>query len=442
MPRAFHKNDYRNAPFPRHVGFIMAIYGGVWWLITPVLILMFRILGKKDPAWLEFTGHHTMARPKGQVIWIHGASLGELRSALPLMQHLKENNPHVHLLITGCNSPAIDAIRPHVPKGSVVFLWPLDAPLFVKRFLDHWKPSAVCFLECELWPCLLNTLNKNNIPFFNINFFTDAKSLGHYKMLGSFFPSLLSRSSGIWMSCGDRVYDWGVENGLINPPLMPSLKYGVTPFSKPQSSVLPDLSQRIFWLVSCTIMAEESMILNAHNALQKTHPHLLLIWALRNPVTPAFLHILDHSGQRYLFRSQNAQIDQSCTIYLIDTLGELDVFYRQAPFVVMGNSFTKKGEGHNILEPMANGCLPIVGPFMPVSQHLVDDFLPVGAIVQIPEPDLVSVVHGFLQDPNSARLMAQHGKEKLAEKKTELRNFLDQRAKEILASGHGCDPVP
>jgi|LauGreDrversion4_2_1035121.scaffolds.fasta_scaffold80896_2 3-deoxy-D-manno-octulosonic-acid transferase len=435
MPRAFHKND-SGIPFPRHVRFIMAIYCGAWWLITPILILIFRILGKKDPAWLEFIGQHTMARPAGTVIWIHGASLGELRSALPLMRHLKAYNPDVHLLITGCNSPAIRTISPHVPKGSFVFLWPLDSPLFVKRFLDHWKPNAVCFLECELWPCLLENLNKNQIPFFNINFFTDAKSLGHYSMLGSFFPSLLSRSSGIWMSCADKVYRSGVQNGWIRPQLMPSLKYGFTPFSKQQCSVLPDVSQRLFWLVSCTTTAEESLILNTHKQLQKSHPDLLLIWALRNPASPAFLRLLHHSGQRYSFRSKHPEINKTCTLYLVDTLGELDLFYSQAPFVIMGNSFTKKGAGHNILEPIAQGCLPIVGPFMPVSQHLVDDFLPVGAIVQIPAVDLASVVNRFLNDPNSARLMAHNGMAKLAEKKGESQDFLDQLMPEI------CPPWP
>jgi 3-deoxy-D-manno-octulosonic-acid transferase len=436
MPRAFPKNNSGIPTFPRHVRLIMAIYGGAWWFITPVLILIFRILGKKDPAWLEFTGHHTTARPDGTVIWIHGASLGELRSALPVMHHIKAYNPDVHLLITGCNSPALDTIKPHVPKGSFVLLWPLDAPLFVRRFLDHWKPHTVCFLECELWPCLLEHLNKRNIPFFNINFFTDAKSLRHYRLLGSFFPSLLARSSGIWMSCADKVYQSGVQNGLIRPPLMPSLKYGFTPFSKPQTSVLPDLSHRLFWLVSCTTTAEESLILNTHKQLQKKHPDLLLIWALRNPVTPAFLRLLDHSGQGYAFRSKHLDISQSCTIYLVDTLGELDLFYSQASFTVMGNSFTKKGAGHNILEPIAQGCLPIVGPFMPVSQHVVNDFLPVGAIVQIPALDLRAVVDDFLQDPNRARLMAQNGMKKLAEKKAELQGFLDQFMPEI------CPPSP
>jgi 3-deoxy-D-manno-octulosonic-acid transferase len=437
MPLAFHKNNSGHTrAFPRHVRWMMALYGGAWWFITPFLMLVFKILGQKDPAWLEFTGHHTTDRPDGTVIWIHGASLGELRSALPLMRHLKAYNPNIHLLITGCNSPAVRTIRPHVPKGSFVFLWPLDAPLFVKRFLDHWKPHTVCFLECELWPCLLENLNKKHIPFFNINFFTDAKSLAHYRPLGSFFPSLLSRSSGIWMSCADSVYQSGVRNGLIRSPLMPSLKYGFTPFSKQKSCVLPDLSQRIFWLVSCTTQAEETLVLNTHKQLQQRYPHLLLIWALRHPASPAFLSLLNHSGQTYSFRSKKPEMDKACTIYLVDTLGELDAFYSQAPFVIMGNSFTKKGEGHNVLEPIAQGCLPIVGPFMPVNQHVVDDFLPVGAIVQTPALALRGVVDGFLQDPMRARQMVQNGMAKLSEKKAELQSFLDQLMPEI------CPPSP
>ena len=135
MPHASHKSNSKNRTlFSLHVRFLLSIYRTVFWIATPFFILLFKHLGKKNPQWLNFLGLHTTVRPPGPILWIHGASLGELRSGLIFMRHLKAHRPEITLLVTGYEVASIDLIQPYLPTGSLAFLWPLDAPLFVKRF--------------------------------------------------------------------------------------------------------------------------------------------------------------------------------------------------------------------------------------------------------------------------------------------------------------------
>jgi 3-deoxy-D-manno-octulosonic-acid transferase len=425
-----HFHGVKALGFPLHVRLIFTIYRGLLGAATPILGLLFKKWAKKDPRWLEFMGLCDTPRPQGRLVWIHGASLGELRSGLTLIHRIRAYAPDASFVVTGCDATCFSTISKKLPLGSMMLLWPLDTPLFVQRFLDHWRPDAACILECEIWPNLWLELHKKNIPFFNINF-TVGSDFANYKLLGGFLPCLLSLSSGIWMTCKKPIYAWGLKKGLIQETLMPGLKYGFSSWKKGENTG-PIAKDRRFWFVSCTVAAEESLVLDTHKRLRQIYPDLLLVWALRIAPTDNLKKMLQKTGLTHHFRSQYKEISEKCDLYIIDTLGELDLFYSQSPFVVMGNSFTKKGYGHSILEPIAQGCLPITGPYVPDSQDVVNDFLPFHATVQIPAEKLFHILCDFLEHPEKARSMAKNGEKLLMEKRQALSDFLDALMVRIL----------
>src|ERR1700761_1255734 len=112
--------------------------------------------GKEDPGRIgERLGRSSTGRPAGDVVWFHGASVGESMSLLPLVEALGEARPDLHLLVTSGTVTSAQVLRKRLPPGVLHQYVPVDAPGAVKRFLAHWRPALAVFVESELWPNLL-----------------------------------------------------------------------------------------------------------------------------------------------------------------------------------------------------------------------------------------------------------------------------------------------
>ncbi len=110
--------------------------------------------GKEHPERLaERRGEATLARPDGPLIWVHGASVGEMLAAVPLIERLRAQNFAV--LVTSGTVTSAALAEQRLPAGTLHQFIPLDAPRFVRRFLDHWQPGLALFVESDLWPNLI-----------------------------------------------------------------------------------------------------------------------------------------------------------------------------------------------------------------------------------------------------------------------------------------------
>src|SRR5205085_11008165 len=123
-------------------------------LLSPVLIRSRLKQGKEDPARVdERRGLSDDTRPDGPLVWIHGASVGEVLAAAALIERLRELNLRILLTSGTMTSAAIRAKR--FPPDIIHQYVPYDSPRYVGRFLDHWKPSLALFIESDLWPNLI-----------------------------------------------------------------------------------------------------------------------------------------------------------------------------------------------------------------------------------------------------------------------------------------------
>ena len=105
--------------------------------------------GKEHPARLaERYGEATQPRPTGPLIWLHGASVGEMLAVIPLIERIRAQNFAV--LVTSGTVTSAALAEQRLPAGAVHQFIPLDAPRFVGRFLDHWRPDLALFVESDL----------------------------------------------------------------------------------------------------------------------------------------------------------------------------------------------------------------------------------------------------------------------------------------------------
>ena len=113
-------------------------------------------IGKEDPDRItERRGVAGRARPEGPLVWIHGASVGESLSVLPLVERLRERRPELQFLVTTGTVTSAKLMNERLPAGAIHQFIPLDHPRYVRAFLDHWRPQAAFFVESEFWPNLI-----------------------------------------------------------------------------------------------------------------------------------------------------------------------------------------------------------------------------------------------------------------------------------------------
>src|SRR5579862_457317 len=116
----------------------------------------------------ERLGHASRARPDGTLIWIHGASVGECLSVVPLMELLGSTPGRTILLTSGTvTSAAMMADR--LPPHTIHQFAPVDTPAAVKRFLTHWRPDLGLFVDSEIWPNTLIAAHASAVPLAIVN---------------------------------------------------------------------------------------------------------------------------------------------------------------------------------------------------------------------------------------------------------------------------------
>src|SRR5207302_1355872 len=138
------------------------------------------------------------ARPHGPLVWVHGASVGEVLAAAALIEKLRALNLRILLTSGTVTSAAIVAKR--FPADIIHQYVPYDSPRYVARFLDHWRPSLALFIESDLWPNLILSSAARRLPMVLINGRMSHRSFPRWRrvagtiaaLLGRFFPSLLS----------------------------------------------------------------------------------------------------------------------------------------------------------------------------------------------------------------------------------------------------------
>src|ERR1700723_766621 len=115
----------------------------------------------------ERYGEASQPRPGGPLVWLHGASVGEMLAVIPLIERLRAKNFAVLMTSGTVTSAALAEQR--LPAGAVHQFVPLDAPQFVGRVLDHWRPHLAPFVESDLWPNLILTCAEGETPMILVN---------------------------------------------------------------------------------------------------------------------------------------------------------------------------------------------------------------------------------------------------------------------------------
>ncbi len=331
--------------------------------MVPLLIKRRLQNGKEDPIRIgERRGIAGVERPAGPLIWVHGASVGEVLAAAPLIERLRAANMRVLLTSGTVTSAAIIAKR--FPADIIHQYIPYDSPRYVARFLDHWHPSLALFIESDLWPNLILSAAKRRVPMALINARMSQRSFPRWQKMSKTISALLGCFE-ICLAQSDTDADRFGMLGSRRVAVTGNLKFDVQapPGDAAKLETLKAVTRgRPILLASSTHPGEEEAVLEAHRALAALFPGLLTVIVPRHAHRgPGIAEMINAGGVRAALRSRDEMPDAGIDIYVADTMGELGVFYRLAPVVFMGGSLVPHG-GQNPIEPAKLGAAIVHGP--------------------------------------------------------------------------------
>jgi len=330
---------------------------------APALIRQRLRVGKEDPERsAERRGLTRDVRPPGPLVWIHGASVGEVLAAAALIQRLRQLN--LRILVTSGTVTSAAIVARRFPPDVIHQYVPYDSPRFVARFLDHWRPSLALFIESDLWPNLILSSAARRVPMVLINGRMSQRSFPRWQKVASTISALLG-TFDICLAQSPTDAKRFAALGCRNVISTGNLKLDV-----PAPPADPDKLDKLLFITrgrpsiiaASTHPGEEEMLIDAHKALAGYFPSLLTVIVPRHPSRGgAIVQTIAAAGLMPAQRSHEDLPTAVTDIYVADTLGELGLFYRLAPIVFMGGSLVEHG-GQNPIEAVKLGASIVHGP--------------------------------------------------------------------------------
>lgn len=387
--------------------------------------------GKEDPVRVdERLGVTRVPRPDGDLIWLHGVSVGESLSLLPVVERLRKTRPDLTVLVTSGTVTSATLLGRRLPPGVIHQYAPVDAPGAVAAFLDHWRPTAAVFVESELWPNLVLATKARGVKLVLASARITQKTAdgwrrfpGAARRIVTAFDRVLPQDhlSGVRLeSLGARI-DGHVNLKLAGdaPPHDPAA------FTRLSAAI----GDRAVVVAASTHDGEEIAIVRA---MDKLSDRLCLILVPRHPDrSPAIAAALTRDGYRFALRSEGRELDRDTDLYVADTLGEMGLFLRVADVVVMGGSFSAALEkppvgGHNPLEPARLGKPAVTGPDMTNWAAVTDHLVQAGGLALVEAPwDLPAALAPLLDNPDAAKSMGERARRAAAEAGSGLDRLLE-----------------
>ncbi|KAK0341888.1 hypothetical protein LTR94_024564, partial [Friedmanniomyces endolithicus] len=382
--------------------------------------------GKEDPIRVdERLGFTRIERPEGSLVWLHGVSVGETVSLLPLAERFAKDRPDLTVLVTSGTVTSAQILAQRLPKGVIHQYAPIDAPLAAERFLAHWRPDLAVFVESELWPNLLLQARRQGVKLALVSARITQKTADGW--------ARLPRSARAVVQCFDlvlpqdqasaeRLIGMGAEvDGLVNLKLAaPPLPHDAAEFNRLSASI----GDRPVIVCASTHEGEELAMVRGLSSLSE---RICIILAPRHPERALNIaQALLGEGVRLAIRSRGEPLGRDTDVYLADTLNEMGLFLRLADVVIMGGSFAPAlglppVGGHNPLEPARLARATISGPDASNWATVASNLEEAGGLILVQSPhDLAETVAPLLADPAKAKAIGERARRAAAEASADL----------------------
>ena len=328
------------------------------------LIIFFRILNNKESP-IRFKERYCLfskKKIKGNLIWLHVASVGELMSVVPLIFKLEKKKNIKQILVTTTTISSANIFKKFKFKKTLHQFFPIDNNFLAKKFINYWKPELAIFVESEIWPNILINLKKKSIKHVLLNARITNKTFRKWMIINSFSKKLFQNFDAVYPQ-NNETRKYLKKLGCKNIKIIGNLKY-----SNYQESLKEGIKKNIFknkiiWCASSTHKTEELIAANVHKELKKKIKNLLTIIIPRHVNRKdEILNALKNYKLKIHLHSSKINMRNDIDIYFVDTYGETKKFFKISKIVFLGGSLVKHG-GQNPLEAARLGCNILHGQY-------------------------------------------------------------------------------
>lgn len=313
----------------------------------------------------------------------------------------------------------------------------------MSRFLDHWKPDAAVWVESELWPNMISQAALRGIPLALINARMSTRSEHNWRYGGDAIRQLLSCFS---LCLAQTPNDAACFNrlGARDAVYVGNMKYSAAPPPVRAEDIVTlsdSIGERPVWMAASTHPGDEDIALQTHRRLLEKYPTVLTMIALRHP--NRLEEVLQQNGNsdlKFACRSRDTVPDADTSVFLIDTLGEMGLFYRQCPIVLVCGSFSDRG-GHNPIEPAMLGSAILHGPDMRNFETVVEELRSAKAALLVQNSEeTAQAVSDLLSDPARVKALSVAAR-KVAEENAGVIDRIMERINAMISEPGPCKPV-
>lgn len=419
-------------PFPPNwrTAVLIRLYELAWHLLLPVFLIFLWQRGRKEPLyrahWAERFGRvdTTLQRP----LWIHSASMGELRGAAPLIRALlADGYPVLVSTLTPAGRTAGHTLfADDIAAGRLQVCYvPLELGWAVRRFIRHTRPRAALMTEIDTWPVLLASIRACRVPLGMANAQYPRKSIERDRRVAWGFRADVFQAYELVMCKSETHARRFREVGCPHVEVVGETRFDLPPspahLAAGQALLAPWRlatgvagGRPVLCFASAIIGEDESFIDAIHQVRAGVAaaglPPLLVVYVPRSPQRfDAVADLLTGAGLRVSQRSRDldAQLQPrpdapdmtGIDVLLGDSLGEMYFYLSLSQVVVVGASFVPLG-AHNVIEPLALRKPVMVGPSIWGIEYPGVEALEAGVLQQHMDIDSLSrALIGLLTSP-------------------------------------------
>ena len=260
--------------------FIYRILINLILIISPIIIIYRLLIGKEDLKRFKEKFCFFSKEKKGRnLIWFHGASVGEILSIVPLIKNYEKENCIDQILVTSSTLSSSKVLKKFKFKKTIHQFYPIDNLYLTNKFLNFWRPSMAIFVDSEIWPCMYNNINDQKIPLILLNARLTKKTFKRWMMLRSFARSIFNKIT--------ITYPQNLETAQYLKILkankishLGNLKFAENfeeNLDRIDINLKKELKKKKIWVASSTHRSEEVFCAKAHIQLRKKVKNLITI---------------------------------------------------------------------------------------------------------------------------------------------------------------------
>ncbi len=342
--------------------FIYEVLGLIFIIFSPIIFFIRIIVGKEDPKrFLEKFCIYSKRFKIRKTIWLHGSSVGEILSVIPIINVLEKNKKIKKIILTSSTTSSALIFSKYKFKKTTHIYFPIDTNYLTKKFIKYWKPQIALFIDSEIWPNMFNNLKINNIPIILLNGRITKKSFKRWMKFPDFAKKNFSKIS-LAMPQNNETSKYLKTLGVKKIKIVGNLKYFGQSKKFLDKNTKKLFKNRLIFCAASTHYNEELFIGKIHKELKLKYNNLLTILIPRHANrSSSIANELENIGLKIITRSSKQKISKNTDIYIADTYGETSKFYGLSNITFLGGSLVPHG-GQNPLEPARMGSYILHGP--------------------------------------------------------------------------------